>query len=693
MLKRYPFIRQEGIKDCGCASLSMIITYYRGYISLERLRDMTKTTKSGTNAYNLIETAKELGFEAKGIRTSLNEVSEHNLVLPCIAHVTINNSYKHYVVIYEINYNKEYIIIGDPADKIKKITFKEFNEIWNKILIVLYPIKPIAIHNKQSVTNFITTILIPYKKYLFEIWMFSLLITIFSIGSSFYFKYMIDSISYSKNYLLFLFIIFTSILILKNITIFFRNTLLIYLNQKIDLILTTNTFKQIISLPYHYYRNRTTGEVLSRITDLYSVREMISKVALNLFVDLPLTLISLITLYYINSTLFGISFTILLLYILIVFIYRNILNKYINVAQKNKAEITSCLVESISGFEVVKGLNISNKIKDKFEKKYVKLLKDNFKFDHLINSQFLLKSLINDVGQIIIILIGCSLIIDGEMTLGSLLTFNAILFYFLEPIRNIIDLDINIKEAKNALKRILEIFIYKRENGFIENKINGNIRFNNLSYAYDNVNEILKNINFEIKVNNKVLIIGRSGSGKSTILKLIKKYYPIKRDSIYINNVDINDIKNMEDISYISQQEMLFTDTLYNNLTISGCKSNNQLLEISKLCYIDEIIRDNNLGYNMLIEENGFNISGGQMQRIVLGRTLLKPFKTLLIDEGLNQVDINLERKILKNIFNKYKNKTIIVVSHRLENMDLYDQVIELENGMIKRNVCKNGNY
>lgn len=693
MLKRYPFIRQEGIKDCGCASLSMIITYYRGYISLERLRDMTKTTKSGTNAYNLIETAKELGFEAKGIRTSLNEVSEHNLVLPCIAHVTIDNSYKHYVVIYEINYNKEYIIIGDPADKIKKMTFKEFNEIWSKILIVLYPIKLIAIHDKQSVTNFITTILIPYKKYLFEIWMFSLLITMFSIGSSFYFKYMIDSISYSKNYLLFLFIIFTSILILKNITIFFRNTLLIYLNQKIDLILTTNTFKQIISLPYHYYRDRTTGEVLSRITDLYSVREMISKVALNLFVDLPLTLVSLVTLYYINSTLFGISFTILLLYILIVFIYRNILNKYINVAQKNKAEITSCLVESISGFEVVKGLNISDKIKDKFEKKYVKLLKDNFKFDHLINSQFLLKSLINDVGQIIIILIGCSLIIDGEMTLGSLLTFNAILFYFLEPIRNIIDLDINIKEAKNALKRILEIFIYKRENGFIESKINGNIRFNNLSYAYDNVNEILKNINFEIKVNNKVLIIGRSGSGKSTILKLIKKYYPIKRDSIYINNVDINDIKNMEDISYISQQEMLFTDTLYNNLTISGCKSNNQLLEISKLCYIDEIIRDNNLGYNMLIEENGFNISGGQMQRIVLGRTLLKPFKILLIDEGLNQVDINLERKILKNIFNKYKNKTIIVVSHRLENMDLYDQVIELENGMIKRNVCKNGNY
>ncbi len=693
MFKRYPFVKQEGLKDCGCASLLMIITYYQGYISLERLRDMTKTTKSGTNAYNLIEAAKELGFNAKGIKTSLNEINKNNLILPCIAHVTINNSYKHYVVIYEINYNKKYLIISDPADKTKKMTFNEFNKIWNKVLIILYPIKPIVIHNKESIIDFIIKIINPYRRYLIEIWLFSLLITLFSIASSFYFKYMIDSISYSKGYLLFLFIIFTSILILKNITTFFRNILLIYLNQKIDLNLTTNTFKQIISLPYHYYRNRTTGEILSRMTDLYSVREMINKVALNLFVDLPLTIVSLITLYCINSTLFGISFIILLFYIFVVAVYHNIFNKNVNIIQKNKAEITSCLVESISGFEVVKGLNIDDQINDKFEKKYVQLLKDNFRFDYLINSQMFLKELVNNVGQIIIILVGCFLIINNKMTIGSLLTFNAILFYFLEPIRNIIDLDINIKEAKNALRRIIEVFIKEEKQGFIKNKIKGNIKFNNLSYTYNNISNTLKNIDLEVKANSKVLIMGRSGSGKSTILKLIKKYYSVRRNSIYIDDIDINDYKNLDNISYISQQEILFTDTLYNNLILSGNKNDNQILEITKLCYLDEIIKNNDLGYNMLIEENGFNISGGQKQRIVLGRTLLKNFEMLLIDEGLNQIDINLERKILKNIFNKYRNKTIIVVSHRLENMDLYDQVIELENGIIKRNICKNGSY
>ncbi|MDD2377963.1 MAG: peptidase domain-containing ABC transporter [Bacilli bacterium] len=690
MLKKYPFVKQEGIKDCGCASLLMIIKHYKGYISLERLRDMTKTTKSGTNAYNLIETAKLLGFEAKGIKTNIDDLTSENVILPCIAHVTINESYKHYVVIFEINYKKKTILIGDPADKIKKLTFEEFKQIWNNILIILYPIKPIPFSNKFSPIKFMTIILKNYQKDLIEIWFLSLLITIFSIASSFYFKYMIDSVMVSKHYLLFLFIIFMGILIMKNITSFFRNKLLIYLNQKIDLELTTTTFKQIISLPYNYYRNRTTGEILSRITDLYSVREMISKIALNLFIDLPLTIVALWILYFINHTLFGISIIILILYLLVVAIYQKSLTNKIEQVQTKKAEITSYLVEHISGFEVVKGLSIKNNVIDKFEKRYVGLLKKIFKFENIINQQITLKDTINNMGQLTIIFIGCLLVYEQEITLGTLLNFNAILVYFLDPIQNIIDLNIEIKEAHNALKRILELFIKEEKTGFINKKVIGDIRFNNLSYTYNNSNEILKNITFEIKGHSKVLIIGHSGSGKSTILKLIKKYYRVNRDSLYLDNIDINDYQDLSNISYISQQEILFTDTLYNNLMITD--SNTNVLEIANLCYIDEIIKDNNLGYSMLIEENGFNISGGQKQRIILGRTLLKPFDILLIDEGLNQVDINLERKILKNLFNKYMNKTIIVVSHRLENMDLYDQVIEMENGMIKRNICKYAN-
>ena len=167
------------------------------------------------------------------------------------------------------------------------------------------------------------------------------------------------------------------------------------------------------------------------------------------------------------------------------------------------------------------------------------------------------------------------------------------------------------------------------------------------------------------------------------------KYYDVSRNNILINGVDINDYNNTNGIIYISQTENLFTDTLYNNLTLYEDINSKNILETCKLCEVDEMINDKELGYNLLIEENGFNLSGGERQRIVLARSLLKKFNILIIDEGLNQMDIDLERRILKRLFEKYKNKTIIIISHRHDNLDLYDRKLVLENGEIKENVSK----
>ncbi len=189
------------------------------------------------------------------------------------------------------------------------------------------------------------------------------------------------------------------------------------------------------------------------------------------------------------------------------------------------------------------------------------------------------------------------------------------------------------------------------------------------------------------------MMIGSSGSGKSTLLKLLLRYYKLERDKIMIDSIDINDYTESsirENIVYISQHETLFNDTLKNNIDLENKSTAEQFLEIAHLCCIDEIVKNNNLGFNMLIEENGFNLSGGEAQRIVLARSLMRDFKILIIDEGLNQVDTNLERKILKNIIKRYFDKTIIVISHRLENMDLFDRIIEFSNHKIKKDVCKN---
>ena len=693
IIKKYPLVIQDEYKDCGASCVSMVIKFYGGYVRKSKLLDMTKTTKRGTTAFNIKNTLMNLGFETKGIKCSLADITKDNIVLPCIASVTIDDSYKHFIVIYEINFKKKYLVIGDPADKIKKISFNSFYKIFNNVLIIFYPLKNIPIEKDTSIINFLLNLLKPNKKMLSNIFVLSTFITLFSIGTSFYTEFMINSLNlYSKKYLLLIFCIFFSIYLLKIISNYFRNKLLLYINEKIDLLLTLDVFKKIIELPYSYYQNRTTGDVISRINDLESVRSMIGKVALSIFVDFPLTILSLIVLFLINKTLFTIGIVMLIFYFIIIVLFRGAFNDYIRKIQVKKGEATSFMVESISGFETIKGIHIENSIKDKFEKKYVKFLRDIFNYQNLYYLQSIFKEIIDNIGFIVITFVGCILVVDGKMSIGSLFTFNSLLIYFLEPIKNIINLDTTIKEAKNSINRIIDITTYNKENkGILCNMECGNIEIKDLDFSFNDRDYVLKNVNLTIKNRDKVMVIGKSGSGKSTLFKILMKFYKIKNNKIFINNIDLNNYSTStinNNILYLSQNEILFNDTLYNNLIFDGSNSS-KLLDICKMCYVDKII-DSNLGYNMLIEENGFNLSGGEKQRIVLARTLLQKFNTLIIDEGLSQVDVNMERKILKNIFRYFKDKTIIFISHRLDNLDLFNNLVNIENGVIC-NERKNG--
>ena len=675
-------IKQEGLKDCGPVCLFMIIEHYKGYVELEKLKEMCKTNKFGTTAYHLIEASKKCGFESHGVKCELKDLTKENTILPCIAHVIIDDSYNHYVVIDKIDYKNKKIIIKDPIGKIKHYKYEEFNKIFNNVLIYMYPIKNIIHEEKKSFIKYILKLITPSTSQLKQVIIISLFITIFSIITTFYMQNMIDNIIGGKPKILFIFFIFLLVYILKIISNFFRNKINILINQKIDLNLTYETFKQIIYLPYHYYRNNTTGELISKINDLEIVRQIISKVALSLFIDLPLTIIALITMYFINPSLFFISLIILLLYILILILFRKPFENKIDEAQKLKASAISYMVESINGFESIKGCNLKEKTLNNFEKKYTKLLNQLFKFDKCYNYQYLLKEIINDIGFILIILIGIFLVIDEQLTIGQLITFQILLGYFLEPIRNVIDLDSSIKQAILAIKKVMNLSKREKNQAIINKNLEGDITFKNLSYSFDDIHNILENINLTIKEGNKVMVIGQSGSGKSTLFKMLKKYYPIKRNQIFIDNIDINDYQD-SDIVYVSQNEILFTDTFLNNI------GNNDIKTVANLCLVDDIVKKSPLGYNTLIEENGFNLSGGEKQRIVLARAINNPFSILVIDEGLSQVDVNMERIILKNLFDKFKDKTIIFISHRLDNMDIFDQVVNLKKGKLKDELSK----
>lgn len=682
-MKKYPFVKQKELKDCGVTCLSMIIKYYKGYVPIERLRQMSKTSKNGVTAYHLVNTANNLGMKSYGVK--IDSLDNLNL-LPCVAHVTIDNSYNHYVVIYEIIKDKKEIIIADPASRIKKMTYEQFNKIFNNIIIILYPIKKLPLCKKEkSFSNLIMIFLKKYKSYFIKILLLSFIITILSIITSFYMEIMINHLGniclLSK-----IFILFFVIYLLKNILDYLRNKTLLIVSNKIEFFLTDGNFSKIISLPYKYFKNRTTGEVITRFNDLSLVNEVIIKIIMIIMIDLPLSVLTGIFLLKINYILFIVSLLILLIYIVIVLVFHNKLKMMIEIVKEKRSNLNSYMVESIGAFETIKGLSLENNIINKYQKQNKHFLKNNYNFEKKYCTENLLKNIVNEIGILILIFIGFILVIKGHVTLGNLISFNALFIYFLTPIKNIIDLSKDIKEAKISYERINELIIEEKENNINRKLKFNNIKIKNLTYSYNDINENLKNINLELNKKDKIMFIGSSGSGKSTILKLLKKYYQINDKMIFIDNIDINKIEKQEiddNITYVSQNEILFTDTLYNNLVLDRNIDSNTIDCVIKDTNIDFI--DEHLGLNMLIEENGFNLSGGERERIILARSLLNNFKILILDEALNMVDVDLERKILKNILNKYADKMIIVVSHRYNNIDLFNKIIKLENGKIKQ--------
>lgn len=686
-------VLQDGIKECGSACLLSIIKYYGGNVSLERILELTKTTKEGTNFYNLGEAAKEIGLTSKGYQIE-NIDKLIDIEKPFISQI-VRNNYKHFVVIYKIKNDK--FTIMDPAKGMIKISKEEFNKLWTGYILILEPYKKLPIYDDNNyIVSIIKDIIITNKKIINNLLSLTLITTIFTCIYSYYFKIIIDEVLKTNRLnLLVITIIFLLIFSIKTITEYIRNNLLLYLNQKIDLSIITKTTDKIISLPYSYYKNKTTGEIISRINDLFYIKNVISKIIITIFLDLILSITTLIILFNINKIMTISLLIIIMIYIIIFLVFRPSIKNMTNVNQEDSAKINSLLVESISGYETIKGLNLEKTFQKKINKLYLNSINNNLLFSRIINLQELLNDLFEGIILLFITYIGSIFIMEKEITIGSLITFNSLLYYFINPIRNSLDFYKELFYVKNSIQRVNNILNYKYEklDRFTNLNICGNIIIKNLKFSYNNKNNIINDISLNINDKDKVLILGKSGSGKSTLLKLLYKYYDVERNKIYINNYDINDftisdIRN--NITYISQNEILYNDTIRNNIILERDIDEKTYIDICRMVYVDDIIKDNILSYDYNLEENGANISGGQRQRIILARALLKNSKIILIDEGLNEIDINLERKILKNIFSYYKDKTIIIISHRLENIDLYNRVINIENGLIKEVFEKN---
>lgn len=656
--------------------------YYGCEASHEEVTFTLKTGVDGTNAYNIINGSRLYGFDGYGIHYTYEEIINSEVSFPIICHVIKNNMY-HFIVVYKVNKNS--LTIMDPGSNITKMTFDEFKKIYQETSLVIYPVKKVNnLVNKNKLLDVIIDYLKLEKKNLIMIISTSTILIILSILINYFTLIIIDYILPNYNYSLLIKITISFLItsIIKNIINYIRGKLIIKVNSKLTINLNNNIIKKLFNLPYQFFKNKSTPEVISRINDLKEFKDSFSEIIINISTNILLVFISFILLLKINIKLFIIYIIEITIYILITLIYKNKNNKHIDEILINESNYNKTLNDSIYSYEINKNLNLNNNTLKNIEISYIKNDYSHKIYDYSINFQILLKELISNLTYIISLFISTICIHKNIMTLGNFLLFNSLIYYFTEPLKNILELEPNINYLKNIYRRINDLLLVSSEETNKTDKIiRGNIVIKNLYYLV-NEKELFSNVSFKIKYGSKFLIYGNSGNGKSTIIKILLKYLNDYKGNIFIDNKNIKDIDSniiSNSMTYVSQNNFILNDTLRNNI-IYGRRINDEEYErVIHICNLDTLRNSNKLRNNMIIEEDGFNISGGERQKIILARSILKDSEFIILDEALSEIGVEEEKEIIKKLFNYFKEKTIIYISHKQEIIEMFNEKYKLE--------------
>ena len=721
---RYTYVRQHDTTDCAAACLAMVCLHYKKEVTITRLRDMMGTDLKGTNLVGLQKAANELGFTTAAVRVDReNFLSDFSL--PCIAQVITDQGLAHFVVVFKKttikdegarrkhmlqdaearkeneekgkkHKCKDYVIIGDPGTELKKISLDEFYKNFTGVLLLMNPtseFKGGKIEKGGMMKRYIN-LLLPQKKLFFYAILSSVITTILGIASSMFNKILMDEVlPYGLNNLLVtLILVFSVVSITSTLIGFVRQWVLIHLSIKIDIPLMLGYFGHIFNLPMKFFATRKTGDITTRYSDANTIKSIFTSIALSLVMDISMAVITGIILFRMNAMLFSISLFMALVSILLVLVYKQPYKKINEESMAQSAALNSQMIESLRGIETVKCNANEQTELDNLEREYMKSLKISLRSSRISTTQGLISAFISMIFGMLTTYVGISQVLNGEMTLGGYMAFSTLSSYFTSPLSNLIGLQMQIQEANISMKRLTEIMDYPSETAGDEDrtdleKVEGDIEFKDVTFRYGNRTPALDHISFTIPQGKKVALVGSSGSGKSTITKLLLKYYEPESGTISVNGVDLDEYSNASVrrcISYVPQNVELFSKTIFENIRISRPEATlDQVREAAKKADAHEFIRKLPLQYNTYLEEAGNGLSGGEKQRIALARAFLKDSNLYILDESTSNLDFATETLIFNMIYEQLADRSMLIVAHRLSTIRDCDLILVMDHGKI----------
>lgn len=720
MLKKpFTFYKQPDSKDCGPTCLKIIAKHYGKTLNIQTLRSLSETTREGSNLLTLSDAAEKIGFRTLGVKLSIKKLVE--APLPCILHWNNN----HYVVLYRVKKNKYYV--SDPAHGLLKYNEEDFLKFWignnatneteEGIALLLEP-TPIFYKNewnnedkKAFGFSLLTKYIIPYKSFVIQLAIGLLAGSLLQLIFPFLTQSIVDVGIQNQNLHFIYLVLFAQLFLFfgKTALELIRSWILLHLSTRINISLISDFFIKLMNLPISFFDVRMTGDIMQRIGDHKRIERILTTSSLSvLFSVINMFIMGGVLAYY-NLKIFAVFFIGSILYFgwVVLFLKRREVLDYKRFAEVSQEQ--SKVIELINGMQEIKLHNAEKQKRWGWEYIQARLFRVSMKSLVLEQTQSIGSNFINELKNIIIIFLSAKLVIDGQITLGMMMAISSIVGNLNGPVLQLIGFIREVQDAKISLARLSEIHEKEDEAQQEEAQTNeipleSDIALNEVSFRYIGSDTIvLDNLNLTIPANKITAIVGTSGSGKTTLMKLLLKFYEPNSGQITIGKTDLNNIKQKSWRSHIGtvmQEGYIFNDTIANNIAVGvDVIDKERLVYAADVANILSFIQEYPLGFNTKIGQEGVGMSTGQKQRLLIARAVYKNPEMLFFDEATSALDANNEKEIMEKLNIFFKNKTVVVIAHRLSTVMNADQIVVLEKGKIIETgnhselVAKKGNY
>ncbi len=690
---KYKVLIQPDEMLCGVTCLGMIISYYGiDNISLTTIRNFAQTDREGNTINSLCIAAEKLHMNAKGIKCVKEAILKKKVKLPMIVHTLVDGLYNHYMVLFEVN-NKR-VVLGDPAQGQIEMTWEDFEEIWTKKAIILEPTDSFS-ENKKYKRNykFLINLIIKFKKQIIIMAIFTGIISGINMISTWFYSYLLDTIlPDSKLKLLLISVAGVCGVFLLTIELnVMKEKFNIKFNKALDKELIVNIYNRITNLPMSFFAMRTTGDVQARFQDGDTLRSTITDFSLDILIDICYAVWSLILVLSINWQIVVISVVMQELMWLAQKIYQKRINNQMKDVMKKSVDVESFVMASFDANETVKNYNSEKLMEKRMAEKY-KAYQDA-KYKNSVDTQMesSVVNAINNIGLIFMLGVLAIFVMDGSITAGKLVSAYMYVNYIFTPISSILGMREQLAQTSATLERLDDVFRTTTEEEEDNKKVNldediDQIEFRDVVFQYGLRKPTLKGINFKVNKGESIGIIGESGCGKTTLIKLIMGFFETNGGSILINGKNMNSYTKSsirKKMAYVSQEDYWFQDTIYNNLTIGKEKATTEDLDrVCKMVKMDDYIEKSPYGYNSMIEEGAINLSSGQKQRFSIAKALITDPEVLILDESTANLDASTEEYVVEQLRGEV-DKIKIIVAHRLNTLIHCNKIISMKDGVI----------